>query len=162
MATNNVKLTCGRCPAVVASIVQLEAHLVETHCMGAAQAQREARAARTARNGQLGIAVALPAPVSAPSSHTCPGCHMEIPCDWRAVAEMEDQARRLRAVGAVWRRRLQGLPVGRLRQETFDIEQARQMIAAGMSYRAVAKVFQVGHGAVYNAVNKMARVKTGA
>jgi hypothetical protein len=134
-------ITCPRCPDEVATPRALEAHLVEDHCLGAAQAQREARMPVTA----------LPLAVPPPPGHTCPTCQTVIPCDEQAIAALQRQANRLNSLAHVWRARLEGKPLGRPRAETFDIDEARKMVANGMSYAAVARALGAKSGKHVNA-----------
>lgn len=134
-------MICQRCPAEVADPRAMEAHLVEEHCLGAAQAQREARSSVTT----------LPMAIPVPPGHTCPTCQTVIPCDDQAIAALRQQANRLNSLAHVWRARLEGKPLGRPRAETFDIEEARKMVATGMSYAAVARALGAKSGKHVNA-----------
>ena len=84
---------CPRCPEEYPTPRALEAHLVEDHCLGAAQAQREARSP----------VAALPVILPPPPGHTCPTCQTIIPCDEQAIAALQRQANRLNSLAHVWR-----------------------------------------------------------
>lgn len=124
--------TCQRCPAQVDTVAAMERHLREDHLMGARQAQAEARG---------GPPRPEPPRPEAPD-HVCPTCKTEIPCDWRAVGHLKEQARRLATVAGIWEARLAGTPIGRPRRlrETFDVAHARRLVADGMTYTQVAEL----------------------
>ena len=144
---SSAALICPRCPAKVGSMIALEAHLVEHHLMSAAKAQRDAR---LARNGH--------APPEAESlertDHVCGSCGAAIPCDWKAIGDLDKQAHRLKSMAGQWRAKLEGRPIGTPRTNTFDVEAARRLVAGGMSYRAVAEALgATSKAAVFKAVN---------
>lgn len=139
-------IVCGRCARKVETVRQLEAHLVEQHLMGGAQAKKESA---LMGNGQPAVKVArapmappeLPAPEPNPMPHVhdCPACGASIPCDYAGVAILEQQAHRLKILAGMWKARLGGATIGRPRKNTFNVEAARQLVAEGMTYEAVAQ-----------------------
>lgn len=150
----NIEAICQRCRARFTTVRQLEAHLVEDHCLGATQAQREARAVPTV--------TALPVD-TATDGHVCPTCKTVIACDYQAIFALQRQANRLNSLAHVWRSRLAGTPLGRPRTETFDVEEARRMVASGMTYAAVARALGAKSGKhVHAAVNYKPHVGLGS
>lgn len=88
--------------------------------------------------------------------HHCPNCNAVIACEWSAVAAIEEQARRLRIVAGQMRARMLGKTIGHATGShyAFDDEQAKSLIASGLSMRATAKALGVSGTTVSRAVKK--------
>ena len=84
--------------------------------------------------------------------HVCPGCGKRFGCDWRAVAVLHEQARRLKLIAGMWQARLLGTQIGRPKLHHFDIDAARELAASGLSLRAIAKA--LGNGVPHQAIQR--------
>jgi DNA invertase Pin-like site-specific DNA recombinase len=86
--------------------------------------------------------------------HRCPKCGELFGCDWRAVAMLEEQARRIKIIAGMWRAKLLGTPIGRPKTHEFSVEAARELAHSGLSLRGIARVLEVHPSAVQRALKK--------
>ena len=77
--------------------------------------------------------------------HRCPKCDAVVPCEWSAIAAIEEQARRLRIVAGLMRAKLLGKTIGHPKGShyTFDEVKARELLGSGLSLRATARALEV-------------------
>ena len=127
---------CPRCPTMgFASPASLEAHFREHHAMARFQAHREAALAFAGK--LLTPDPGVPVLPDITAEHVCPKCDYVIPCDAELIAAYRRHARVTVGIANHLERKRQGLPGANRKNHDWTTEQARELLAKGLSFRAI-------------------------
>lgn len=139
-------MICDRCPATgFQNGDALVAHFVEHHSMSLVKARASA-AGVVATNGTGNG--------HAPASHghVCE-CGKTVACDYQSIAQLRHQAMLLKLLASKWEaRKLGTLGKGRRARQDWTDDEARALVASGMSLNAVGHLFGASHSTIKRAL----------
>jgi hypothetical protein len=122
---------------------------------GVELAPSKAPKAKTSARSEVPPDVLPPDTTNAPH-HVCPKCETRIPCMWETIAQVEQQATRLKMLAAQMRHKQMGTGWGAPRKDaSWTDADVLTAYSSGLSIRAIARMYGAGTPTIDKALKRV-------